>query len=183
MTSNLPLVYDVTLRDGSHANGHSFTAKFCCSYIDNAYSAGIRFIEIGHGNGLGGSSLHIGKMKETHLWETFKKKADQYRDLSIGVHVIPGLATFADINEAMNNGASVFRIASHCTEADTTETYIDYVANHGGEIWGLLMMSHMIRPDHLARRGQENGELWCVSHCFSRLSGALTPSCAKLLVS
>ena len=176
MTSNLPLVYDVTLRDGSHANGHSFTAKFCCSYIDNAYSAGIRFIEIGHGNGLGGSSLHIGKMKETNLWETFKKKADQYRDLSIGVHVIPGLATFADINEAMNNGASVFRIASHCTEADTTETYIDYVANHGGEIWGLLMMSHMIRPDHLAREAKKMESYGASRIVFLDSAGALTPS-------
>ena len=31
---NPPLFYDVTLRDGSHANRHGFTSEFCSLYID-----------------------------------------------------------------------------------------------------------------------------------------------------
>ncbi|MDC3094311.1 hypothetical protein OA387_04605, partial [Prochlorococcus sp. AH-716-M10] len=65
---NVPIFYDVTLRDGSHANKHQFTKSFCKDYIENAYTAGIRYIEIGHGNGIGGSSLQIGEMLEIDLF-------------------------------------------------------------------------------------------------------------------
>jgi 4-hydroxy 2-oxovalerate aldolase len=106
-----PLFYDVTLRDGSHANQHGFTAEFCSSYIDKAYSSGLRYLEVGHGNGLGGSSLHIGRLKDPLLWDVITKKASHYQDLKIGVHVIPGLATFEDLQSASESGKTVFRIA------------------------------------------------------------------------
>jgi len=174
MTPNL-LLYDVTLRDGSHANQHGFTSDFCCTYIDRAYAAGIRYIEVGHGNGLGGCSLHIGRLKDPDLWEAVATKASKYRDLRIGAHVIPGLATFKDIDIAIKNGVNVFRMACHCTEADTTETYIDYAANLGQEVWGLLMMSHMIKPDHLAREAKKMESYGASRIVFLDSAGALTP--------
>ena len=129
MRKSSPLIYDVTLRDGSHANRHAFTSEFCEEYIDKANAAGIHHIEIGHGNGLGGSSLHIGILQDQDIWKVVEKKSSQYDDLKLGVHVIPGLATFNDIDEAMKRGIKLFRVGCHCTEADTTETYIEYAAN------------------------------------------------------
>jgi 4-hydroxy 2-oxovalerate aldolase len=174
--SNSPLIYDVTLRDGSHANQHGFTSAFCSAYIDSAYAAGLRLIEIGHGNGLGGSSLHIGRLKDPELWEPVAEKAASYSDLRFGVHVIPGLATFADIDTAIAQGIRVFRIACHCTEADTTESYIDYASNRGQEVWGLLMMAHMIKPDHLAREAKKMESYGASRIVFLDSAGALTPS-------
>ena len=170
-----PLFYDVTLRDGSHANGHAFTAEFCSDYIDNAYRAGLRYIELGHGNGLGGSSLHIGRLKDPLLWQVVAKKATDYRDLKLGAHVIPGLATFADLDRAAEMGVHIFRIASHCTEADTTETYINHVAERGQEAWGLLLMSHMIKPDQLAREAKKMESYGASRIVFLDSAGALTP--------
>ena len=114
--------YDVTLRDGSHANKHSFTYEFCSRYIDKAYSSGLRYIEVGHGNGLGGKQPTYWTTKRSPLWDVIAEKTSIYQDLKIGVHVIPGLATFEDLNVASETGVTVFRIASHCTEADTTES-------------------------------------------------------------
>jgi 4-hydroxy 2-oxovalerate aldolase len=171
-----PLFYDVTLRDGSHANQHSFTADFCSAYIDKAYSSGLRYIEVGHGNGLGGSSLHIGRLKDPMLWEVVSKKASCYQDLKIGVHVIPGLATFEDLELAIEAGITVFRIACHCTEADTTETYMKYVSKQGLEIWGLLMMAHMIKADQLAREAKKMESYGASRIVFLDSAGALTPS-------
>jgi 4-hydroxy 2-oxovalerate aldolase len=171
-----PLLYDVTLRDGSHANQHGFTAEFCSEYIDNAYSAGLRYLEVGHGNGLGGSSLHIGRLKDPMLWDIVSAKVDLYKDLRIGVHVIPGLATFEDLNLAIERGVKVFRIACHCTEADTTETYIDHVSGQGKEVWGLLMMAHMIKPDYLAREAKKMESYGASRIVFLDSAGALTPS-------
>ena len=168
MSNSIPLIYDVTLRDGSHANKHSFTAEFCSKYIEYAYKAGLRYIEVGHGNGLGGNSLHIGMMNDEHCLRAITSKTAKYQDLKIGVHVIPGLATFDDLDKALEYGVNVFRIASHCTEADTTETYIEHVANQDKEVWGLLMMSHMIKPDYLAREAKM--KLWGLKNCISGFS-------------
>jgi len=176
---NMPLLYDVTLRDGSHANKHQFSAKFCSNYIDQAYKAGIKYIEIGHGNGIGGSSLQIGKSKEENPLKILKAYINRGEDIKFGVHVIPGLAKFSDIKQAIEKGASIIRVASHCTEADTTETYIEYAANHGCEVWGLLMMSHMIRPDHLAREAEKMESYGASRIVFLDSAGALTPNMVK----
>lgn len=178
---NAPLFYDVTLRDGSHANQHGFSAEFCSSYIDKAYSAGLRYVEVGHGNGLGGSSLHIGRLKDPALWDVISEKASRYQDLKLGVHVIPGLATFEDITLASESGVTVFRVACHCTEADTTETYIEYASQQGHEVWGLLMMSHMIKPDHLAREAKKMESYGASRIVFLDSAGALTPSMVMVI--
>jgi len=177
----MPLLYDVTLRDGSHANQHSFAANFCATYIDTAYAAGIRYLEVGHGNGLGGSSLNIGRLKDGDLWKIVAEKAVLYSDLRVGAHVIPGLATFEDIDLAIANGVNVFRIASHCTEADTTETYIEHAAGHDQEVWGLLMLAHMVKPDLLAREAKKMESYGASRIVFLDSAGALTPSMVRCI--
>lgn len=171
-----PLLYDVTLRDGSHANRHSFSAEFCSKYIDQAYQAGIRYLELGHGNGLGGSSLHIGRLQDPDIWATARSKASQYPDLRLGVHVIPGLATFDDFSEAIDSGISIFRVACHCTEADTTDTYIDYAVQREQEVWGLLMMAHMTMPDHLAREAKKMESYGASRIVILDSAGAFSPT-------
>jgi 4-hydroxy 2-oxovalerate aldolase len=115
-------------------------------------------------------------LKDPLLWQVVAQKATDYRDLKLGAHVIPGLATFADLDRAAEMGVNIFRIASHCTEADTTETYINHVAERGQEAWGLLMMSHMIKPDQLAREAKKMESYGASRIVFLDSAGALTPS-------
>lgn len=173
------LIYDVTLRDGSHANRHSFSKLFCDRYIDEAYKAGLRHIEIGHGNGLGGSSLHIGKLANPDSFELISEKTEKYKDLVVGVHVIPGLATFGDMDDVAGQGARLFRVACHCSEADTCETYIEHARNKGLEAWGLLMMVHMIKPDHLAREAKKLESYGATRIVLLDSAGAMTPKMVK----
>lgn len=170
-----PLFYDVTLRDGSNANNQGFTAEFYTSYIDHSYAAGIRHIEIGHGYGLGGSSLHIARLKDSGIWDVVASKASQYPDLQFGVHLIPGLATFEDIDSSIDCGIRIFRVASHCTEADITETYIKYINKKDLEPWGLLMMCHMADPDRLLREAEKLVSFGSSHIVFLDSAGALTP--------
>ena len=58
----------------------------------------------------------------------------------LGIHVIPGFATIEDIKTAVKIGVDVFRIASHCTEADITERHISYVREKNIQAYGVLMM-------------------------------------------
>ncbi len=170
--------YDVTLRDGSHANKHQFSKQFCSDYIEVAHKAGIKYIELGHGNGLGGDSLHIGRSKE-NTYDVLENCNSKYSNIKFGVHIIPGLATFEDMQKAKNKGLSIFRIASHCSESDTTETYMDKAINLGAEVWGLLMMSHMIPPDQLAKEAEKMQSFGAERIVFLDSAGALTPKMVK----
>ena len=65
----------------------------------------------------------------------------------LAIHVIPGFATIKhDLTKALELGVDVFRIASHCTEADITDRHIAHVRKAGKEAYGVLMMSHMATP-------------------------------------
>jgi len=174
-----PLLYDVTLRDGSNANNQCFDSEFYDSYIDKAYAAGIRHVEVGHGYGLGGSSLHIGPLKDNGIWDVVASKARLYPELQIGVHLIPGLATFKDIDFCIQHGIKIFRVASHCTEADTTETYIQYVESRGFEAWGLLMMCHMAEPQQLVEQASKLASYGARRVVFLDSAGALTPAAVQ----
>jgi 4-hydroxy 2-oxovalerate aldolase len=180
-------IYDVTLRDGSNANNQGFSSEFYNAYIDRSYQAGLRAIEVGHGYGLGGSSLHIARLQDLGIWNVVATKARQYPDLRIGAHLIPGLATLEDINRAIDQGVSIFRIASHCTEADISEAYIQYVARKGLEPWGLLMMCHMTSPENLVEEAIKLASFGSSQIVFLDSAGSLTPKAvqniSELLVS
>jgi 4-hydroxy 2-oxovalerate aldolase len=175
----IPLLYDVTLRDGSNANNQCFGSDFYNSYIDKAYAAGIRSVEVGHGYGLGGSSLHIGPLKDSGIWDVVASKARQYPELRIGVHLMPGLATFEDIDFCIEHGIRIFRVASHCTESDTTETYIKYVADRDFEVWGLLMMCHMAESEKLVEGARKLASYGAGRVVFLDSAGALTPAAVQ----
>ena len=47
---------------------------------------------------------------------------------------------------AVDVGVDIFRVASHCSEADTTLRYLEYVRSNGRKAIGVLMMCHMLPP-------------------------------------
>ena len=68
----------------------------------------------------------------------------------LGIFMIPGFATIADdLDPALNLGVDLVCVASHCTEADTTQQYIKHLAQAGKEVYGVLMMYHMTTKDRL----------------------------------
>ena len=52
-------------------------------------------------------------------------------------------------------GAQVFRVATHCTEADVSEQHIKIANELGMETVGFLMMSHRTSPENLIEEGKE----------------------------
>jgi len=173
---------DNTLRDGSHFNKHSFTPKQISTIASSLDLIGLDVIEIGHGNGLGASSLQIGLSKHTDI-ELIRAASDVIRHTKIGVHIIPGIATYQnDVVPAIQEGASYFRVASHCTEADTTQSIISRLANEHLEVWGALMMSHMISPRDLANEALKMEEYGASGVAFYDSAGTLTPLDVKNMV-
>jgi 4-hydroxy 2-oxovalerate aldolase len=59
------LLHDATLRDGNHAVRHQLDRHQLVAYATAADRAGVPVIEVGHGNGLGASSLQVGLSRLT----------------------------------------------------------------------------------------------------------------------
>jgi 4-hydroxy 2-oxovalerate aldolase len=144
------LISDPTLRDGNHAVRHQISQEHFAAYCAAADAAGVPIVEVGHGNGLGASSMLVGECALTD--ETILTTARQHLKRSkLAIHAIPGFCTiYRHLSMAMDLGVDVFRIASHCTEADITQRHIEYVRKHGKVVYGVLMMSHMATPETLA---------------------------------
>lgn len=149
------LVSDPTLRDGNHAIKHQLDAQQIASYARAADAAGVPIVEVGHGNGLGASSLQVGVAKISD-GEMLRIARENLRTSKLGIHFIPGFGTIhKDLAPALEIGVDVFRIASHCTEADTTQRHIGYVRERGKEVYGVLMMSHMASKEILLEEAQK----------------------------
>lgn len=145
------LISDSTLRDGNHACGHQLSIEQIAIYAEAADKAGVPIVEVGHGNGLGASSLQVGLSKESDedMLEMARKHLLKSK---LGIHVIPGFATInRDLIKAIDIGVDVIRIASHCTEADITQRHLGYVRERGKEAYGVLMMSHMASAEVLVQ--------------------------------
>jgi len=138
------LISDPTLRDGNHAVKHQLTRDQVAAYAVAANAAGVPIVEVGHGNGLGASSLQVG-MSLLADSEMLKAARENLTTSKLGIFLIPGFATInKDLKPALDLGADVVRVASHCTEADTTQKHIGFARERGKEVYGVLMMSHMV---------------------------------------
>ncbi|RZK27074.1 MAG: 4-hydroxy-2-oxovalerate aldolase [Flavobacterium sp.] len=149
------LITDSTLRDGNHAVAHQLSAKQIAIYAAAADAAGVPIVEVGHGNGLGASSMQVGLALEDDvtMLETARKHLTKSK---LGIHVIPGFATIKrDLIRALDIGVDVVRVASHCTEADITQRHLGFVRERGKEAYGVLMMSHMASAAILLEEAQK----------------------------
>ena len=177
------LISDPTLRDGNHAVAHQLTLQQIATYAEAANAAGVPVVEVGHGNGLGASSLQVGEARETDIamLETAKKYLTKSK---LGVHVIPGFATIKKhLEPAIEAGVDVVRVASHCTEADITQRHIGFVREKGKEAYGVLMMSHMSPAELLVEEAQKMEEYGAEGIIIMDSAGAYLPEDVDIKIS
>jgi 4-hydroxy 2-oxovalerate aldolase len=169
------LISDPTLRDGNHAVRHQLTERHISTYARAAERAGIPFVEVGHGNGLGASSIQVGRAAVSDL-RIISAARSVLHTAKLTVHAIPGFATVArDVAPALAEGVDVVRAAAHCTEADLTARHIDYVRNQSKTAFGVLMMSHMADAATLAREGSKLVSYGAQAVILMDSAGALLP--------
>lgn len=156
-------VQDVTLRDGMHAMNHSYTAEQVRKIVTALDAAGVAAIEIAHGDGLGGSSATYGFGAHTDT-QWIVAAAESVRNAVLTTLLLPGIGKIEDLRRARDLGVTSVRVATHCTEADISAQHIAWAREHGMDVSGFLMMSHMADPAVLARQAalMENYGAHCI---------------------
>jgi len=148
-------ISDPSLRDGSHAVSHQISTESIARYCKFAEAAGISIIEVGHGNGLGASSILIGESLVSDA-EQLRTAKENLVNTKLSVHTIPGLATIKkDISQAIDAGVDIFRVACHCTEATVTKSHIEFLKKHDKIVYGTLMMSALIDANTLIEQASK----------------------------
>jgi 4-hydroxy 2-oxovalerate aldolase len=146
-------ITDSTLRDGSHAMQHQFTEEQVRGVVHALDKAGVQVIEVSHGDGLGGSSFNYGFSKVDEF-DLIKAAVDEATQAKIAILMLPGLGTLHHLKRAHAVGASVARIATHCTEADVSIQHFGAARELGMETVGFLMLSHKASPEVLAQQAR-----------------------------
>jgi len=146
-------ITEVALRDGSHAIRHQYTVEQVTSIAKVLNEARIPYIEVSHGDGLGGSTLQYGRSKTNEL-ELIEAAVDVVDFSKIAVLLLPGIGTIENLKEAEKLGAKMARVATHVTEADVSAQHIQTAKELGMETVGFLMMSHMASTEKLVEQAK-----------------------------
>jgi len=177
------LIHDPTLRDGNHAVRHQLDLNQIATYAAAADEARIPSVEVGHGNGLGASSVQVGEsaVSDKEMLETARKNL---KNSKLAVYCMPGFATInKDLKQAIDIGVDVVRVGSHCTEADITQRHITYARERGKEVYGNLMMTHMASKERLVEECLKMESYGAQGVVLMDSAGAYLPSDVKENVS
>jgi 4-hydroxy-2-oxovalerate/4-hydroxy-2-oxohexanoate aldolase len=146
-------VHDNTLRDGMHPKRHQITLEQMIDVAKGLDQAGVPFIEVTHGDGLGGASVNYGFAKFTDE-EYLRAVIPQLKRTKVSALLLPGIGTVEHLQSAMDCGIQGVRVATHCTEADISEQHIGMGRKLGLDTVGFLMLAHMSPPDQLAAQAK-----------------------------
>ena len=147
------IVHDMCLRDGMHAKREQISVEQMATLAAALDDAGVPYIQVTHGAGLGGNSLQHGFAPASNE-EYIAAVAARVKRAIISVLLIPGLGTMRELQAAFDAGARSVHVATHCTEADTAPQHIAFARKLGMDATGFLMMAHLNDAAGIAKQGK-----------------------------
>jgi len=123
-------ILECTLRDGSYAVDFKFTERDTEILAGVLGRLGFKWIEVGHGLGLGAAQAGKGTMPTTdeRLIESAKRAAP---DAMIGCFFIPGIGKREQIESARAAGLDFVRIGYNATEVEQAYPYLEFARSLG----------------------------------------------------
>ncbi|HVI08328.1 MAG TPA: hypothetical protein VND65_08545 [Candidatus Binatia bacterium] len=178
MTTNRPPqaqprveILECTLRDGSYAVDFKFTESDTAALAGVLGRLGFRWIEVGHGIGLGAMSAGKGSMpaSDERLIEAAKRAAP---NAQIGCFFIPGIGTADQLKSARAAGLDFVRIGYNAPEIEEAYPYLALARELGLKPYLNFMKTYGIPPaafGEKAREGEVAGAegIYCVDSAGS----------------
>ncbi|WP_301109333.1 4-hydroxy-2-oxovalerate aldolase [Sporosarcina sp.] len=174
MTKKPIKITEVCLRDGSHTVAHQFTVEQVRNVTRALDEAGMHYIEVSHGDGLGGSTVQYGKSLVNEM-ELIEAAVDECTNSKVAVLLIPGIGTMSELKQAHKLGASLVRVATHSTEADVSAQHISQARELGMEALGFLMMAHSVPVEKLVEQAKLMESYGAQAVYVTDSAGALLP--------
>lgn len=147
------ILHDMCLRDGMHAKREQISIEQMIKVATALDDAGVPYIQVTHGGGLGGNSLQHGFAPHSNE-EYISAVAPLMKQAKVSVLLIPGLGTMQELQSAYDCGARSVHVATHCTEADTSPQHIAFARKLGMDVSGFLMMAHLNDAEGIAQQGK-----------------------------
>lgn len=147
-------ITDTSLRDGNHSVKHQFSVDDIKKVAIALDEAGIDIIELGHGDGLTGSTINYGFSKESDMG-LIQAASGVVKNAKIAVLLLPGIGTVPDMRKAYEYGARVVRVATHVTEADISMEHIESAKEMGYFTVGFLMMAHRASVERVVEEAKK----------------------------
>lgn len=142
-------VLDNTLRDGSYAIDFSFTAADTAAICGELEAAGVRYIEVGHGAGLGATARGIDPAAASD--EEYLRAAEStLTSASFGMFCNPAIARLDDIELAVDHGMGFIRIGTDVTRVAESRLYLKLAKERGLFATANLMKSYAVPPEQFA---------------------------------
>lgn len=148
------ILHDMCLRDGMHAKREQISVEQMVKVATALDDAGMPYIQVTHGAGLGGNSLQHGFALASND-AYIEAVASRMKQAIVSVLLLPGLGTMKELKSAYSAGARSVHVATHCTEADTSPQHIAYARELGMDTTGFLMMSHLSDATSLAQEAKK----------------------------
>lgn len=171
-------IIDSTLRDGMHAVSHQFTPDDMAAIAAALDTAGVDTIEVGHGDGLGGSSYQYGFAVASDS-DYLKAVKSALTKTKLAVLLIPGIGTHKDLELAAKCGVNTVRIATHVTEADIAAQHVQITKSLGMEAICFLMLAHMAPTEKVVEQAKLFDSYGADIVYVTDSAGALIPSQVK----
>ncbi len=136
---------DCTLRDGSYQVGFGFTAAQTSDLVQRLEAAGIDWIEVGHGLGLGAAAS--GRVPSAESDKAYIEAAkNAVRRAKLGVFAMPAFANNDDLSRAVDLGIDFLRFGTDAARFSEAEPFVRHANKLGVTVTTFLMKTYTIDP-------------------------------------
>ena len=139
-------VLDNTLRDGSYSVDFGFTAADTARICGELERAGVGYIEVGHGAGLGATARGLHPAAATDE-EYLRAARSALTSARFGMFCYVGIARLDDIELAVDHGMDFIRVGIDVTRVAETRPYIELAKQRGLFTTANLMKSYVVPPE------------------------------------
>ncbi len=173
---------DCTLRDGSYQVGFGFTSAHTAALVSRLEQAGIEWIEVGHGLGLGAPAS--GRVKSAASDKDYIIAAREARKhAKIGVFAMQAFANTDDISRAVDFGIDFIRVGVDAGRFDMGENFIRHAARLNVHVTTFLMKTYTVDLARLSDNAPRFADWGSDAVSIVDSAGGMTPPMVRDYVS